>query len=156
MRYKHNSSVQALAFNPVTAQLISGSIEELGVWSPHEKSVTKNKIDSRVCCLSWTSDGQTLAIGKYDGSISIRNNSMEEISLIQRTQPIWSIAWGRSKHSKAEFLVAACWDQTLSFYVANGQKIREDCKLDYDCNCVRFMHDDYILVVCKNISFFVT
>lgn len=38
-----------------------------------QKSVVKTKISARPTCCSWKSDGQLLAIGLYNGVISIRN-----------------------------------------------------------------------------------
>ena len=43
----------------------------LGLWSPEQKSVTKNKIMAKACCCSWTNDGQYFAMGHYNGVITI-------------------------------------------------------------------------------------
>ena len=44
-----------------------------GLWSPEQKSVSKHKVHSRVTACSWTNDGQYLALGLYNGIVSIRN-----------------------------------------------------------------------------------
>ena len=45
----------------------------IGLWSPEQKSVSKHKTSSRITCCSWTNDGQYLALGLYNGLVSIRN-----------------------------------------------------------------------------------
>ena len=44
-----------------------------GLWSPEQKSVSKHKTSSRITCCGWTNDGQYLALGLYNGLVSIRN-----------------------------------------------------------------------------------
>ena len=36
-----------------------------------QKSVSKHKVPSRVCCCSWTNDGQFFSLGHYNGTITI-------------------------------------------------------------------------------------
>jgi hypothetical protein len=43
LKYSHGDSVQALAYNPATHQLASGTAGDLGLWSPESKAVTKHK-----------------------------------------------------------------------------------------------------------------
>ena len=38
-----------------------------------QKSVSKHKTGSRITCCSWTNDGQHLALGMYNGCVSIRS-----------------------------------------------------------------------------------
>lgn len=51
---------------------------------------------------SWTNDGQYLALGMFNGVISIRNKNGEEKVKIQRPggsrSPIWSICWNPSRY----------------------------------------------------------
>ncbi|OXB55787.1 hypothetical protein ASZ78_014330 [Callipepla squamata] len=53
-----------------------------------------------VCFFSWTNDGQYLALGMFNGVISIRNKNGDEKVKIERTgaasSPIWSICWNPS------------------------------------------------------------
>lgn len=44
LKYTHNDSIQALAYNPVTQQLASGTASDIGLWSPEQKSVAKHKV----------------------------------------------------------------------------------------------------------------
>ena len=50
------------------------------------------QVSSKVLTLSWTNDGQYLALGQFDGEVSIRDKSGAEKAVIQREAPIWSLA----------------------------------------------------------------
>ena len=63
LKYTHSEPIQAVAYNPVTQQLASASTADFGLWSPEQRSVTKKRMPSRVLCVAWTHDGQTLALG---------------------------------------------------------------------------------------------
>ncbi|XP_075570564.1 intraflagellar transport protein 122 homolog isoform X7 [Pelecanus crispus] len=71
-----------------------------GLWSPEQKSVSKHKTSSKITCCSWTNDGQYLALGMFNGVVSIRNKNGDEKVKIERTggasSPIWSICWNPS------------------------------------------------------------
>eukprot|EP00803_Ostreobium_quekettii_P003414 evm.model.scf_125.6 EVM.evm.TU.scf_125.6 scf_125:65652-66107(+) len=58
LKYSHNAAVQALAYNPATQQLASGTEDDFGLWSPEQKSVSKHRVESRVLCLAWSGDGR--------------------------------------------------------------------------------------------------
>lgn len=73
VKYKHRQSVQCLAFNPKTQQLASGCEMELGLWYPEQRSVEKHAMHSKILIMDWTSDGHHLALGHFDGRISIRD-----------------------------------------------------------------------------------
>lgn len=53
------------------------------------------------CMNSWTNDGQYLALGMFNGIISIRNKNGEEKVKIERPggslSPVWSICWNPSR-----------------------------------------------------------
>lgn len=53
--------------------------------------------------LAWTNDGQFLALGLYDGHISIRSRVGEEVSVIQRDAPVWTLSW-----SPARYISSCC------------------------------------------------
>ena len=59
------------------------------------------QVTSKVVSLAWTNDGQFLALGLYDGRISIRSRVGEETTTIQRSAPVWTLAWSpdRSRQS---------------------------------------------------------
>lgn len=56
------------------------------------------QVASKVVSLAWTSDGQFLALGLYDGQISIRSRVGEETTTIQRNAPVWTLAWNPDKY----------------------------------------------------------
>ncbi|VDO74474.1 unnamed protein product [Schistosoma curassoni] len=99
LKYVHNESIQCLEFNPVTVLLASTGSTDFGFWTMDQKSVVKTKISARPTCCSWKSDGQLLAIGLYNGVISIRNKETEEVVKIERTgNPIiWHVKWNPPK-----------------------------------------------------------
>lgn len=45
----------------------------IGLWNSEQKAVAKHKVSSRITCCSWTNDGQYLAVGMFNGTVSIRN-----------------------------------------------------------------------------------
>ncbi|KAJ4458012.1 putative Intraflagellar transport protein [Paratrimastix pyriformis] len=146
LRYTHNYAIQALAYNPVTQQLASGTDSDLGLWSPDQKQVHKEKVNSRILCMSWTNDGQFLACGQYNGQISIRDRQGQEKYVIRRTEPVWCLAWNPAKEEAAT-LAVGCWDQTLSFYQLNGKQVGGDRKLDYDpCSLSYFSNGEYLVM----------
>lgn len=58
LKYSHVDSIQKLAYNPVSHQLVSCTATDFGLWSPEQKSVQKHKVPSKILCASWTNDGQ--------------------------------------------------------------------------------------------------
>ncbi|XP_078207899.1 intraflagellar transport protein 122 homolog isoform X4 [Callithrix jacchus] len=100
LKYTHNDSIQCVSYNPVTHQLASCSSSDFGLWSPEQKSISKHKSSSKIICCSWTNDGQYLALGMFNGIISIRNKNGEEKVKIERPggslSPVWSICWNPS------------------------------------------------------------
>ncbi|NXN73085.1 IF122 protein, partial [Himantopus himantopus] len=102
LKYTHNDSIQCVSYNPLTHQLASCSSSDFGLWSPEQKSVSKHKTSSKITCCSWTNDGQYLALGMFNGIVSIRNKNGDEKVKIERTggasSPIWSICWNPSRN----------------------------------------------------------
>lgn len=94
LKYSHNDLVQCLAFNPLTSQvsiysylanktkkiikLFSGGAVDFALWTPEIQNVDKTKYLNRIICCSWMPDGQLLAFGTFNGSISIRDRKMNE------------------------------------------------------------------------------
>ncbi|NXL80314.1 IF122 protein, partial [Leptocoma aspasia] len=101
LKYTHNDSIQCVSYNPLTHQLASCSSGDFGLWSPEQKSVSKHKTSCRITCCSWTNDGQYLALGMFNGTVSIRNKNGDEKVKIERpggsSSPIWSICWNPSR-----------------------------------------------------------
>ncbi|XP_061187800.1 intraflagellar transport protein 122 homolog isoform X3 [Saccostrea echinata] len=164
LKYTHNDAIQCLAYNPVTHQLASCAVSDFaiveyearrsnapGLWSPEQKNVSKHKVNSRITCCSWTNDGQYLALGLYNGLVSIRNKGGEEKVKIERpnaaTSPVWSLQWNPSRDESYDVLAVADWGQRLCFYQLSGKQIGKDRNLGYDPNYVRwFSRGEYVVV----------
>uniref|UniRef100_A0A8C4MDV8 Intraflagellar transport protein 122 homolog n=1 Tax=Equus asinus asinus TaxID=83772 RepID=A0A8C4MDV8_EQUAS len=130
LKYTHNDSIQCVSYNPVTHQLASCSSNDFG---------------------SWTNDGQYLALGMFNGIISIRNKNGEEKVKIERPggslSPIWSICWNPSREEHNDILAVADWGQKLSFYQLSGKQIGRDRSLNFDPCCISyFTKGEYILL----------
>ena len=117
LKYTHSSTIQALAYNPVTQQLASASETDFGIWSPEVRSVPKRVVSSRARCLAWTPDGQQLAVGLEDGSVQIRDKAGEPRGELPRAaHPIWSLAFSPATDARTILLAVASWDGKLSTY----------------------------------------
>ncbi|XP_055984967.1 intraflagellar transport protein 122 homolog isoform X2 [Sorex fumeus] len=151
LKYTHNDSIQCVSYNPVTHQLASCSSSDFGLWSPEQKSVSKHKASSKITCCSWTNDGQYLALGMFNGIISIRNKNGEEKVKIERPggshSSIWSMSWNPSREERNDILAVADWGQKLSFYQLSGKQIGKDRPLNFDPCCISyFTKGEYILL----------
>lgn len=158
LKYDHNDAIQCLAYNPVTQRLLSCAVTDFGLWSPEEKRVDKTKVNSRITCCSWTNDGLYMALGLFNGIVSIRNKNGEEKVRIERpdahNNPVWCIAWcpinTYSFYGSDEILdvlAIADWGQKLSFYQLSGKQIGRDAYLGYDpCFLKWFSNGEFIVV----------
>ncbi|PIK43960.1 putative intraflagellar transport protein [Apostichopus japonicus] len=126
LKYTHNDSLQCLSFNPITHQLASCACSDFGLWSMEQKAVSKHRCSSRITCCSWTNDGQYLAIGMYNGQISIRTKNGEEKLKFERpggaVNPIWKMSWNPAKGEAHDVLAVVDWGQKLSFYQLSGKQ----------------------------------
>ncbi|KAM8758929.1 intraflagellar transport protein 122 homolog isoform 3-T3 [Rhynchonycteris naso] len=151
LKYTHNDSIQCVSYNPVTHQLASGSSSDFALWSPEQKSISKHKSSSKITCCSWTNDGQYLALGMFNGIISIRNKNGDEKVKIERPggslSPVWSICWNPSREEHNDILAVADWGQKLSFYQLSGKQIGKDRSLNFNACCISyFTKGEYILL----------
>jgi intraflagellar transport protein 122 len=64
-----------------------------------------------------------MALGHYDGTISVRDKEGTEKVKIERKAPIWCLAWNPSGDEPTEILTVGDWDRKLSFYQLNGRLI---------------------------------
>eukprot|EP00798_Chlamydomonas_sp_ICE-L_P028208 gene28208-31309_t len=145
LKYTHNESIQAMSYNPVSQQLASATAGDLGLWSPEQKSVAKHKVSSRICCLAWTVDGNFLAMGSFDGSVSIRDKAGSEKSRIESgASPVWCLAWNPVEPG---VLAMGCLDGILKFYTLTGQQKSKDRDLGFDPLSLSFFSSgEYIAV----------
>ncbi|GAA30881.2 intraflagellar transport protein 122 homolog [Clonorchis sinensis] len=135
VKYKHNDAIQSLAFNPSTLLLASCGCTDFVFWTIDQESVVKTKLPTRATCCSWRFDGQYLAIGLYNGVISIRNKATEEIARIERpgSPIIWRLRWSPIKYvGERELLAVVDWNQKLSFYQLCGKQVGKDRNLAFD------------------------
>eukprot|EP00927_Polykrikos_kofoidii_P071466 TRINITY_DN6772_c0_g1_i1.p1 TRINITY_DN6772_c0_g1~~TRINITY_DN6772_c0_g1_i1.p1 ORF type:complete len:1294 (+),score=238.21 TRINITY_DN6772_c0_g1_i1:115-3996(+) len=149
LKYNHNESIQCLAYNPVTQQLASGTASDFGLWSPEQKSVAKHKVSSKILAMSWTNDGLHVALGLFNGHVSIRDKFGTEKADVVRSAPVWTVAWNPvpTKTDPTDVLVVGCWDQTLSFYKVSGQEYVRDHRLEFDpCALDFFSTGDYFVL----------
>lgn len=152
LKYNHNDPIQKLAYNPVTQQLISCTASDFGLWSPEAKAVQKHKVQSRILCADWTKNGQFVALGMYNGVISIRHNvdnQCEEKFRIEKTAPVWCLAWNPNPKDSFDVLAVGCWDQTLSFHNMDGPNGTElsSKNLGYNPCDLNFLNDGEYFVI---------
>jgi intraflagellar transport protein 122 len=155
LKYGHNDSIQALSYNPVTLQLASVTASDFGIWSPDQKSVSKYKISAKGLCCSWSNDGQLLAIGQFDGTVTVRNKAGEAKYTYLRGGPVWSVSFNPSTLQNTDILAVTAWDQTLVFYSlddyssdkkpAEQRVMGREKQLGMDPCCVRyFVNGEYM------------
>lgn len=117
LKFSHSSAIQALAYNPVTQQLASASQTDFGLWSPEVRSVPKKPMPHRVLCAAWSHDGQYLALGCEDGTVSIRDKTGDAHATIKRGAAVWSLAFSPcGTPEQLNVLAVTSWDSTLSFH----------------------------------------
>ncbi|KAJ8046678.1 hypothetical protein HOLleu_05441 [Holothuria leucospilota] len=151
LKYTHNDALQCLSFNPITHQLASCACSDFGLWSMEQKAVSKHRCVSRTTCCSWTNDGQYLAIGMYNGQISIRTKNGEEKLKFDRPggalNPIWKISWNPAKGEAHDVLNVIDWGQKLSSYQLSGKQIGKDRDLTFDPCCLSFFSKGEYMVI---------
>ncbi|ESL10984.1 hypothetical protein TRSC58_01275 [Trypanosoma rangeli SC58] len=147
LKYQHKESVQALAYNPSTGQLASVASSDYGVWSPDQAKVGKNTLPSKGLCVAWSRDGQLLAIGLFDGTVLLVSPSVSEKVVIQRSAPVWTLAFSPTAENGLDVLVVGSWDRRLSFYNAQGKSISKEKELPCDPCCVSFYGNGNFLLV---------
>ncbi|MCO5572874.1 hypothetical protein L7F22_026633 [Adiantum nelumboides] len=149
LKYSHNDPVQCLAYNPVTQQLASGTSNDFGIWSPEQKSVYKRKA-SKVLSISWSADGQYLALGLYTGRVSLCDRNGVEQMKIERSAPVWTLQWNKTQNNASDTLVVGCWDCTISFYNLSGKQIGKDINLGFDPCSITYHSKKFLCVAGSN------
>uniref|UniRef100_A0A2K5RZ31 Intraflagellar transport protein 122 homolog n=1 Tax=Cebus imitator TaxID=2715852 RepID=A0A2K5RZ31_CEBIM len=122
-----------------------------GLWSPEQKSISKNKSSSKIICCSWTNDGQYLALGMFNGIISIRNKNGEEKVKIERPggslSPIWSICWNPSRIALNCIVMVMDSKMVFPLVCVLFPQIGKDRVLNFDPCCISyFTKGEYILL----------
>lgn len=163
LKYTHNDAIQCLAYNPVTQQLASATSTDFGLWSPEQKQVNKNKVSSKVLCMSWCNDGQYIALGQINGSVSIRDKiGVEKYKIsLNCDDPVWTLCWQPKiipsstslVHSTAmnevssDILAVGCWNQTLSYYTLDGQLYGKIRQLNYEPTCITYYNNNEFILI---------
>jgi intraflagellar transport protein 122 len=138
-RYVHSDPVQVVTYNHVTGFLASGACTDVGLWDPEVSTVTRKPVTAKVLSASWSKNGQFLALGQFNGQISIRTKDGSECAKIERKAPIWSLAWNPGRSEKIDILAVADWDQTLSFYQLSGHPVAKDRHLGFDPCSIQYL-----------------
>uniref|UniRef100_A0A7S0THX9 Intraflagellar transport protein 122 homolog n=1 Tax=Hemiselmis andersenii TaxID=464988 RepID=A0A7S0THX9_HEMAN len=148
LKFSHNDSIQSLSYNPVTQQLASVTATDFGLWSPDQKSVSKHKITAKGLCCSWTPDGQHLAIGQFDGRVTVRAKDGSEKCFIERDGPVWTLSFNPSdEESGSEVLAVGTWNGTLAFFDLNGTQIGNEKQVGFDpCSIKYFSNGEYMVI----------
>lgn len=140
-----------MAFNPVSHQLASCTSSDFSFWSMEQKAVQKVKVSSRINTCAWTYDGQYLAIGLANGTVSIRNKLGEERVKIDRsngsTSAIYGLAWSPILIDNVDSLCIVDWNQTMSFFTLGGQMIGRERNLGFDPLSVQYSIDGEFIIV---------
>lgn len=154
VKYTHNEAIQALAFSPTSGQLVSCSTSDIGLWSPDSASVNKIRIGSKALCAAWAMDGEVLAVGHQDGTVTLRNASDGKTTAqFRRSGPVWCLQWSPSPEEAFAILAVGAWDfpgeggGTLSFYQQSGKQQGESVKLGFDPTSLSFFSAGEYLVV---------
>lgn len=111
----------------------------------------KVKVSSRINCCAWTNDGQYLALGMANGTVSIRNKAGDEKGKIDRpggnNSPIYGIALSPINVGNTDVLCIADWNQTISFFTLGGQSVGKERVLGFDPLNVTYFPDGEFITV---------
>ncbi len=131
----------------MTQQLASCTATDFGLWSPEQKAVNKKTVNSKILCCSWTNDGQFLALGHFNGTISIRDKEGSQKVIIERKAPIWCLAWNPSRDEPCDILAVGDWNQKLAFFQLSGRQVTKDKDLGFDpCSIGYFSNGEYLII----------
>ncbi|KAF4789688.1 Intraflagellar transport protein 122 like protein [Turdus rufiventris] len=139
----HKDTVYCVAYAKDGKRFASGSADKsVIIWTSKLEGILK---------YTWTNDGQYLALGMFNGIVSIRNKNGDEKVKIERpggsSSPIWSICWNPSRDERNDILAVADWGQKLSFYHLSGKQIGKDRVLNFDPCCISyFTKGEYLLL----------
>ncbi|TPX51612.1 hypothetical protein SeLEV6574_g00176 [Synchytrium endobioticum] len=147
-KYSHSDSVQCVAWSPTTAVLLSGTANEIGLWSAEQKGVTRIKVNSKVLVASWNCSGSHFALGHFNGMVSVRSRTGEEVTKIDRgPNPVWSLAYCPAQ----DILAVSDWSQRLAFFQTDGKPVSKERALAFDaCGMSYFNNGDYFVMGGQN------
>ena len=96
MKLTQNDPILTLAFNPITHELFSGGASDFTLYIPGRKEIPKEKFKEKIISSAWSADGQTLAFGTINGTISFRARSLDEKVIVNifRIKYLWEPQFG--------------------------------------------------------------
>lgn len=94
---------------------------DFGIWSPDQKQVIKEKIESRATAICWSLNGAFFALGFENGEVSIRVQTGEETLRFSRGDSVQCLQFlssdaFRPSNQSDQYVVVGCWDKTISLY----------------------------------------
>ena len=122
LKYNHSAPIQRVKYSPTSFALASCSDSDFGIWSPDRKQVQKEKMNAKILDAAWSSDGTLLALSTFEGFVSVRDRSNNELYKINRGGPCWCISFiqvigvGKTLGQDSELLAIGSWDKTISFH----------------------------------------
>ncbi|KPA79976.1 hypothetical protein ABB37_05018 [Leptomonas pyrrhocoris] len=147
VKYQHKDSIQALAHNPTSSQLVSVSGIDWGIWEPDQPKVSKYALPSKGLSAAWTPNGKMLAIGMLDGTILLLERGLEEKVRLRRPAPVWALGFSPLRENGVDVLAVGSWDHRLSFYNLAGAPVGKERELNFDpCSLSFFNNGKYILI----------
>ena len=149
LKFVHDTSVQVVAFHPIRTLLVSCSSNDYGFWSPDNQSVKKYRVDSKILCVAWRSDGKFLAIGFLSGDINVVCERGVIHRSITRSAPVWALTWGYFSCDgiRDEMLIAGSWDAKISFYDKEGSFLREQETNGYSTSLSMYSRSEDLFLV---------
>ena len=106
-----------------------------------------NKVYSKILCAKWNNDGQYIALGMYNGHVQIREKNGQEYKVIEKTAPVWCMAWSPARDDPCDLLAVGCWNQTVSFYQLSGAQYLKERRVHfYPCSLGYFTGGQYMVI----------
>jgi intraflagellar transport protein 122 len=89
LKLTQNDAILTLSFNPLTHELFSGGAADFALFTPGKKEIPKEKFKEKIICSGWSADGQTVAFGTINGTVSFRQRNLDEKNEIKLEAPVW-------------------------------------------------------------------
>jgi WD40 repeat protein len=77
LKLTQNDAILTLSFNPLTYELFSGGAADFALFIPGKKEIPKEKFKEKIISSGWSADGQTLAFGSINGTLSFRHRNLD-------------------------------------------------------------------------------
>jgi intraflagellar transport protein 122 len=144
LKYSHGDSIQSLSVSPVSNVICSCTASDFGLWSAEIKKVDKHKVSNRIVSSDWSKDGQMIALGMYNGQVSVRSSTGLEKYRIDRKSTVWALKWIQTSGNE-QLLVVTDWSQKFVIFDVSGKQVGREAFLGYDCLSIQQWNDKLIL-----------